>query len=380
MTTGTTAPGARATPLAPASAPDQVPHARFFSAGRARVVDEHDAVLWEALHRLTEGGKRFRPALLLRMHEALDGPDPAVAAAVADAVELLHTAFVVHDDVIDKDLVRRGRPNVTGTFAARGSAAGATAERARHYGEAAGILAGDLALAGAVREVALCGARPDLVVRLLDLLEDVLHRSAAGELGDVRVSLTDDATLQECLDIAGWKTAAYSFELPLQAAAVLADADEDVVLALGEAGRCLGLAFQLRDDLDGVFGTAEQTGKDPLCDLREGKCTALVALARTSRQWPELAPFVGDPDLTPEGARRARELLTASGARSTVETLAAELAAAASDAAGRLPDRAAVVLRTMVETLVPARDTAAGQPSARVAEAPARRVRVRGAA
>src|SRR5690606_15906636 len=164
---------------------------------------------------------------------------------------------------------------------------------------------------------------------------------------DVRVSLTDDASVRECLDIAGWKTAAYSFELPLQAAAVLADADDDVVRALGEAGRCLGLAFQLRDDLDGVFGTAEQTGKDPLCDLREGKCTALVALARTSRLWPELAPYVGDPDLTEDGARRAREILTACGARAAVETMAAELADAATDAAGRLPAPAADVLRAM---------------------------------
>lgn len=389
MTTGTTAPDPDAAPLA--SAPE--PHARFFSAGHAQVVDEHDAVLWDVLHGLTDGGKRFRPLLLLRLHEALGGPERRAALAVAEAVELLHTAFVVHDDVIDGDLVRRGRPNVTGTFTARATTAGAPPDRARHYGEAAGILAGDLALAGAVREVALCGARPDLVVRLLDLLEDVLHRSAAGELADVRVSLAGDASVEETLDIAGWKTAAYSFELPMQAAAILADADDDVVRALGEAGRCLGLAFQLRDDLDGVFGTAEQTGKDPLCDLREGKCTALVAFARSSRLWEELSRYVGDADLTEEGAARAREILVACGARSAVEAMASELAATAIASAGRLPGPAADVLRDMVHRLVPARSAQSDPPASLLADVPAleapalaaeagtlSRARVRGAA
>src|SRR5699024_1219415 len=131
--------------------------------------------------------------------------------------ELLHTAFVIHDDVIDGDDVRRGRPNVSGTFQARARNTGVSPARARLYGEAAGILAGDLALAGAVREVALCGARPQVVVRLLDLLEEVLHRSAVGELADVRVSLTPDASMTEVLDVAECKTAAYSFELPLRA-------------------------------------------------------------------------------------------------------------------------------------------------------------------
>jgi geranylgeranyl diphosphate synthase, type II len=379
MTTGTTATGQ---PAPPGCAP---PHQRFFAAGRDQVVDEHDGVLWDTLRGLTDGGKRFRPALLLRLHEALGNPDPRAAAAVADAVELLHTAFVVHDDVIDGDLVRRGRPNVGGTFLARGLTAGASPDRARRYGEAAGILAGDLALAGAVREVALCGARPDLVVRLMDLLEDVLHRSAAGELADVRASLTGDTTLEESVDIAGWKTAAYSFELPMQAAAILADADAEVVRALGEAGRHLGLAFQLHDDLAGVFGTIEQTGKDPLCDLREGKCTALIAFARSSRLWPELAPFVGDPDLTDEGAERAREILVACGARSAVESMAAERAASAIAAAGRLPAAAAEVLRGMVHRLVPTQPTQNDLPAPVLASAPdpalpATPVRVRGAA
>lgn len=352
-----------------ASAPD---HERFFATGRAQVVDEHDRALWETLHELTVTGKRFRPALFRHVYAVLGGRDTETAAKVADAIELLHTAFVIHDDVIDGDEVRRGQANIGGTFAARALRAGASPERARHYGETAGILAGDLALAGAVREIALCGARPEQVVRLLDLLEEVLHRSAAGELADVRLSLDPDGSLDEVLDVAEWKTAAYSFELPLRAAGILADAPDSVIEALGSFARHLGTAFQLRDDVHGVFGTARETGKDPLGDLREGKCTALITVARSTDAWDELADFVGDPDLTAEGASRARELLTACGARSTVESIIDGLRSAALSNAATLPGSAHAILLAMVNALVPAEE--------KVAEPTTARTRVRGAA
>lgn len=365
------------TPVLPTADPVRTSrpgHERFFATGRAQTVDEHDRALWESLHQLTVSGKRFRPALLLQVYAVLGGGDHKTASKVADAVELLHTAFVIHDDVIDGDEVRRGRPNVGGTFAARARSAGVSPARARLYGDAAGILAGDLALAGAVREIALCGARPEVATRLLDLLEEVLHRSAAGELADVRISLTPDASMTEVLDVAEWKTAAYSFELPLRAAGLLADAPEEVVDALGSVGRHLGTAFQLCDDLNGVFGTAEHTGKDPLGDLREGKCTALIAIARSHSQWSELARFVGDPDLTPEAAHRARELLVACGARRTVEALVHDLREAAIAEASALPEAAREVLLGMIDRLIPR--TVAAQERA---GAP-RRTRMRGAA
>src|SRR4051812_4044875 len=93
---------------------------RLLDAGRARAAatDPEHARLWDALTAATEGGKRFRPALVTATHDALGGLSPSVAVEVAAAVELLHTAFVIHDDVIDGDDLRRGRPNVSGTFRA----------------------------------------------------------------------------------------------------------------------------------------------------------------------------------------------------------------------------------------------------------------------
>ena len=303
---------------------DQALH-RLLEQGRARAAatDPDHAHLWDALTSATEGGKRFRPALVMAAHDALGGTRSAAAAITGAAVELLHTALVIHDDVIDGDDLRRGRPNVSGTFCAYAVTAGATAEEADALGRAAGIVAGDLALAAAIRAVATCGASPDVTHRLLDLFDSALHTTAAGELADVRLSIsTGAASLPESLEMEEQKTSAYSFALPLQAGAVLAGADDKTVDRLGEAGRVLGIAFQLVDDLLGVFGNPARTGKSATSDLRAGKQTPLLTHARSTAEWARIRPFVGR-DLTDDELAEARRLLTISGSRRFVEELAA---------------------------------------------------------
>ncbi|WP_181309581.1 polyprenyl synthetase family protein [Nocardioides campestrisoli] len=307
------------------------------------------AALASALALGTEGGKRFRPWLLTTVHDAVAHP-PApdeVVDRVAAAVELLHTAFVIHDDVIDHDDTRRGKPSVPGWFRAdarslarpdgpdgAGSHGRGATEDEEVYTRAGALLAGDLALAAAVRAVATCGAGPDVVGRLLDLLDTTLHVSAAGELADVRLTLGDGLpTREESLEMAECKTAAYSFVLPMQAGAVLAGAEEHAVRALGEIGRRLGIAFQLHDDLQGVFGDAQTTGKDPLGDLREGKRTLLVVHASGTAQWSRIAGHLGDPELTEAQAVDVRAALVDSGSRAYVEELAARHLRAARDQA-----------------------------------------------
>lgn len=293
--------------------------------GRARAArtSPDQLHLWDALTAASAGGKRFRPALAIGAHAALGGTLPAAAARVGAAVELLHTAFVIHDDVIDGDEVRRGRLNVNGTFRATAADEGADAEAATELGRAAGILAGDLALAAALRAVATCGASPEVVDRLLDLFDAALHTSAAGELSDVRLSLLPRwVDLEESLLMAERKTSAYSFVLPLQAGAVLAGADDATTERLGVAGRRLGVAFQLYDDLIGVFGDPALTGKSATSDLRTRKQTALIAHARTTSEWPRVRDHLGR-ELSARELDEARRLLTVSGSRRFVEDLAA---------------------------------------------------------
>jgi geranylgeranyl diphosphate synthase type II len=297
---------------------------RLLDDGRARATatDPQHARLWEALADATEGGKRFRPALLVAAHDALGGTCAAAAVEVGAALELLHTAFVVHDDVIDGDDVRRGRLNVSGTFHGFALASGAEPDDARDFGRTAGILAGDLALTAAVRAVATCGAPTEVVHRLLDLFDAAVHTTAAGELADVRLSLgVGTASLAESLSMAEQKTSAYSFALPLQAGALLAGAHEETVARLGEAGRALGIAFQLVDDLLGVFGDPTRTGKSATSDLRSRKQTPLLAHARTTPEWERIRRYVGR-DLDHDELDETRRLLTTSGSRRFVEDLA----------------------------------------------------------
>nr|WP_232523031.1 polyprenyl synthetase family protein [Nocardioides sp. MAH-18] len=290
-------------------------HARAVATGPAQVS------LWTAVRVAADGGKRFRPALVVAAHDTLGGGRPEAAAEVAAAVELLHTAFVIHDDVIDGDDVRRGRLNVSGTYSAQAIADGAAADDAAGLGRAAGILAGDLALAAAIRAVATCGAPPDVVHRLLDLFDDALHTTACGELADVRHALhPGTADLQDSLRMEEQKTSIYSFALPLQLGAVLADADATTTARLGDAGRLLGAAFQLLDDLLGVFGDPALTGKSTTGDLRTRKQTPLLVHASATPEWADLSGYVGR-DLTSEELVEARRLLTACGSRAFVEEM-----------------------------------------------------------
>jgi geranylgeranyl diphosphate synthase type II len=118
------------------------------------------------------------------------------------------------------------------------------------------------------------------------------------------------------------KTAVYSFECPLQAGAILAGASEEVVATLGDFGREIGIAYQIVDDLLGVFGQEAETGKTTVGDLREGKRTVLIAYATSTAEWAAVEQSFGSPDLDDDGAARIREVLTSCGAKAFTEGLA----------------------------------------------------------
>lgn len=285
---------------------------------------ERAASIVEAAAQTASGGKRLRPRLVLESFRAFSGgaaPTPA-AVDTAAGFELLHTAFVIHDDVIDRAVERRGRPNVSGVFRAGARAAGAGADRAAQFGDAASILAGDVLLYEATRLIACAELPSARRRRLLDLMDDVIMTSAAGELADVEYAALPSAPSPEALlAVARDKTAVYSFSAPLQAGALLAGAPDASLDALAAAGESLGLAFQLADVLVGAFGTAQQAGRPAGSDLREGRQTVLLALARRDPSWPGTHAALAAAGSGAAGLRDAQEALEASGARRQVELL-----------------------------------------------------------
>ncbi|KOV89396.1 polyprenyl synthetase family protein [Streptomyces sp. NRRL B-3648] len=305
---------------------------------RARLADPLFAQdVAERVARFTlQGGKRTRAQLVWWATRACAGRDPAAAAAalrIAAALELLQTCALVQDDVMDRAVLRRGRPtlhtDLTDRYADR-----AGPERARRFGQSAAVLAGDLALAWAddlVAETPLA-AWTGVVVRRL--WSDMRTEMVAGQYLDVQGEVTAARSLPRVLRAARLKSALYSVERPLALGAAVAGADDATLRRLCDAGGCVGLAFQLRDDLDDVFGDPGETGKASGGDIREGKPTYLVAVARARAEaagdgaaLAVLDRWLGDPALTGRALDEVREVLVTTGARATVETKIDRLAA-----------------------------------------------------
>ncbi|WP_344797570.1 polyprenyl synthetase family protein [Frondihabitans peucedani] len=331
--------------------------ASFFAAAkrRATALGPRYVDLWTVLERNSVGGKRFRPRMVVAAYEALGGRDEEACALVGAAFELLHTALIVHDDVIDRDFSRRGIPNVSGSYRDTATTAGIASPAAEHRGMSAALIAGDLALTGASRLLLDVSCTHEVRSGLLELLDEAIFASAGGELLDVELALAPEVpTVQEVLDMERAKTAVYSFEAPLMAGAMLAGADPALIDALEEFGREVGIAYQIVDDLLGVFGTESATGKTTLGDLREGKRTVLIAAAATTDDWFAIQPFIGKADLTPDEADHVRAKLEVCGARAQAERLVDEHTERALAVLDRdvVPADLRVVLRPVVDTVL----------------------------
>jgi geranylgeranyl diphosphate synthase type II len=330
---------------------------RYFVLAKRRAEQWGDGYLklWNVIEQNTSGGKRFRPRMVMTAYVSLGGDDLPAAGQLAAAYEMLHTALIVHDDVIDRDFVRRGIPNVSGSYRDQATTAGFATPAAEHRGMSVAVIAGDLALSGAYGLVDRTGADDVTRLRLRDLLDGAVSASAAGELADVDFSLRPEApTVDEVVDMERLKTAVYSFEAPLQSVAVLAGADDATVTALGEFGRLIGIAYQIVDDVLGVFGDPRATGKSTIGDLREGKRTVLVSYASTRDEWMRVRGLFGSPALEEDGAEQIRAVLEECGARTYTEALARDYANRAWEAltSPSIPDATRDELRPIVANVL----------------------------
>jgi geranylgeranyl diphosphate synthase type I len=315
------------------------------------------APLAEALGHMLGGGKRLRAAFCYwswRAHGGEAGSAEADAVLrVGAALELFQAAALFHDDVMDDSDTRRGQPAAHRRFAARHAAAGWAGDADR-FGESAAILLGDLALVASEREMirAVEVFEPQVRTGAHDVFERMRTEVTVGQYLDLLAQVlpwgedpaADEARAREVV-IA--KAARYSVEHPLLLGAVLAGADASALATTSAYGLPLGEAFQLRDDLLGVFGDPATTGKPAGDDLREGKRTVLVARAMGHARAEgdddlaaALLAGLGDRDLDDAACRALADRIDASGAVADVETLIADLSARAFDALSAAPLRA----------------------------------------
>ena len=268
------------------------------------------------------GGKRIRPVLLIAGYLS-QGKEPDEGVFdVATAVELFHNFLLIHDDVIDKDEVRRGLPTLWKRFQEE-------LNLDQHLAFSLAISTGDILYAYVVEKLAKADLPPDQRIKVLERFTHAMELTGYGENLDIYLSVIPIEEVDEkwISVVHELKTGVYTISFPLALGAELAGADEDTLNALYEYGVNAGIAFQLHDDILGVFGDPEKTGKPVGNDIREGKRTLLLLTAYRNADEEGrkiLEEAIGSND--EEKIRKAIEVIEKTGARDYVERVKKEFA------------------------------------------------------
>ena len=315
--------------------------------------------LIDAVERLIAGGKRLRAGFLYWGYRASGQPDSDALIRLAVAMEFFQAAALLHDDVMDGSDTRRGLPAAHRVFGALHADSGWSGDSAR-FGESAAILAGDLCLQWSDELYATSGLPSRELDRGRRTFDTMRTQLMGGQYLDLLESargwdrLDTSARIDSARNVIRYKSAKYTIEHPLLIGAAVGGVEAVDMGRLSAYGLALGEAFQLRDDVLGVFGDPAATGKPAGDDLREGKRTVLVALALAHADTDQAALFeklFGQPDLDADGVAQLRGIIADTGAVAQVETMIAELAAQARGALADAPalDRQAVdVLGSLV--------------------------------
>jgi geranylgeranyl diphosphate synthase type I len=298
----------------------------FFTTQLAQLgaIDEslHQAV-GAARALVAAGGKRLRPAFCYWGWRGAGKPDGEGIVTAAAALELLHASALVHDDLMDASATRRGRPSVHRAFARQHRNGGWHGDPDA-FGAAAAILIGDLCLIWADVLLSGAGLEPAQLASGRPLYDRMRVELMAGQYLDVLDQAVGEESVDRAMHVVEFKSARYTVSGPLQFGGALAGARQPLDALYLRYGIPLGNAFQLRDDLLGVFGDPKETGKPAGDDLRQGKRTVLIALAlerSAGREVELLRSRLGDPELSDEEVDDLRRLISASGAPAAVEQM-----------------------------------------------------------
>jgi geranylgeranyl diphosphate synthase type I len=295
------------------------------------------------------GGKRLRPAFAYWGYRAAGGVDRDEVVATLSALELVQAGALIHDDLMDDSDTRRGQPAIHRRFADLHRAGGWRGDPDA-FGAGSAILLGDLCLMWSDELLHTGGLDPAAIARARPVFDEMRTEVTVGQYLDLHAQVTGDASVERASLVARFKSAKYTVERPLLLGGVLATAPPAVTRAYSAYGLPLGEAFQLRDDVLGVFGDPAVTGKPAGDDLREGKRTYLVAAAFEGAD-PDgrrlLRDRLGDGDLDDEGIAALRDVIQRSGALARTEQRIARLteaAVAALDGVDLAEDGAAVLV------------------------------------
>jgi geranylgeranyl diphosphate synthase, type I len=285
------------------------------------------------------GGKRLRPAFGYWGFRAAGGQDGEEIIVALSALEFVQASALMHDDVMDSSDTRRGEPAIHRRFAGLHRHHGWSGDPDA-FGQAGAILLGDLCMVWSDELLNTCGLDARLVARARPVFDQMRTEVTAGQYLDMVTQVAGDTSVDRAGKVARYKSAKYTVERPLMFGAALADADGTVLKALSGYGLPLGEAFQLRDDVLGIFGDPAVTGKPAGDDLREGKRTYLVAAAlevASPAQAELITESLGDRGLDADRVDRLRTIIEGTGALARTERRIDELTETALSALHSVP-------------------------------------------
>lgn len=273
----------------------------------AETIDPVIVNLLKSFQDYAQGGKMVRGALTVLGYKMLGGTNIKAIIPISLGIELLHNFILIHDDIIDKDDLRRGKPTIHKKFSDRGY----------HRGISYAIITGDIGAFLGYELIVASSFPKEKVVRALACLNDFLVKTAYGEILDIEFDTKKNIAWNDIFKVRTYKTAYYTFAMPLSVGAILAGAESAKLKAIEKYSLPVGIAFQLVDDILGVFGDIKITGKSNESDIKEGKKTLLFTKAlelanKSDRQF--LSKRYGSRKATKADIKKIRDIIRRSGA------------------------------------------------------------------
>lgn len=270
--------------------------------------------------------KRVRPALMYYTYKMLGGENSKEILKTAVSLELLQSYLLIHDDMMDQDEIRRGKPTMHKIYEADHKTNYDLGEP-HHFGESMAVNVGDIACHLSLQIIAESKFPAEGKIKALAKLHHQISSVGQGQMLDILNSVKSDVTTEDVLKVHHYKTAKYTFETPMTLGGIFAGASASELRLISEYAINAGIAFQIQDDILGMFGSEEKLGKPNTSDLREGKRTLLIIKALekgTPRQVSKIATALGNSNLTAKRADEVRKIIRDTGSLDYSKQLAEE--------------------------------------------------------
>ena len=270
----------------------------------------------ESLEKFTlNSGKRIRPILFYFGYIIGGGKDKSEILKASISIELIHSYLLIHDDIIDRDNFRHGNFSMHYSYAKKSENDFKNID-SKHFGVSMAIIAGDMASVLGYEILTNSSFSVDLKAKAIEKLNQIVSNTIAGEALDVILVEYPNVKIKRICEMQKYKTAKYTIEGPLQLGAILAGADKDFLDSLSRFAIPVGIAFQIQDDIIGIFGDEKKIGKPVGSDIKEGKKTLLFAKAlekANDAQRRILNSSLGNKNININDIDRVRDIIVKTG-------------------------------------------------------------------